>query len=290
MSRHHPSDITIVSVAYRSGDVLPGMLDSIPAGPRVIVVDNSGEGDAPPPAPRAGVELITRRSNSGFGPACNEGARRATTEYLLFLNPDARLESSCLEALLDAAEQFPTSPAFNPRLADADGGANFKRGSVLLPRRQWLPRGWPAGDTEVPVLSGAAMFCRRRCFEAVGGFDEAIFLYHEDDDLSLRLQAAFGPLRYVHAARVTHHKGRSSPRSPEIARIKSYHMALSAAYALRKHGRPLARGRVLGTGLGKLLSPLVLFSPRKRAQALAFTAGAWRAWRGGGPATGTPTP
>ena len=37
-------------------------------------------------------------------------------------------------------------------------------------------------------MGGAAIFIKKETFIKVGGFDEKIFLYHEDDDLSLRLK------------------------------------------------------------------------------------------------------
>ena len=140
-------------------------------------------------------------------------------------------------------------------------------------RREWLPRGWPSADREVPVLSGAALFVRRADFEAVGGFDPQIFLYHEDDDLSLRLSAERGPLVFVRDALVRHQGGRSSARSPAVAALKARAGHGSRVYAARKHGLPLARSRVIGSALLQLASPLTWISPRKRAKQTAFLRG-----------------
>ena len=53
--------------------------------------------------------------------------------------------------------------------------------------------------------SGAALAGRRAAFTSVGGFDEHLFMYCEDVDLSWRLRAGGYRLQYVPAARVTHY-------------------------------------------------------------------------------------
>jgi GT2 family glycosyltransferase len=136
-----------------------------------------------------------------------------------------------------------------------------------------VPRGWPDRDSEVTVLSGAALFMRRAAFEAVGGFDVRIFLYHEDDDLSLRLRKQAGKLMFIRAAQVVHLEGRSSSRSAEIAALKAWHMGRSRVYVTRKHGRPAPFARALGSAIRQLASPWVLLSRRKRAKQLAYLRG-----------------
>lgn len=272
---------TIISVCYNSLAVLPDLLGSVPPGSPVILVDNASddhEGTARL-ARQAGARLIRNTENRGFGVACNIGAAEARTEFLLFLNPDASLEEGCLAALEGAMDRFPRASAMNPRILSADGGAYFKRRSVLLPRREHMPHGWPAMDREVTVLSGAALMVRRTDFEAVGGFDPKIFLYHEDDDLSLRLRAERGPLMFVREAAVRHRGGQSTVRSPEVAALKARHMGRSRVYAARKHGRPWPFATALLFALAAVANPLRMASARSRAKQLGFCAGVLSMWR-----------
>ena len=102
-----------------------------------------------------------------------------------------------------------------------------------------MKRGWPKADCEVSILSGAAMLVKTSIFEKAGGFDPAIFLYHEDDDLSVRLSKKFGKLYFVRDALVMHLQGRSSARSPEVAALKAWHMGRSHVYVSHKHCRPM---------------------------------------------------
>ena len=57
---------------------------------------------------------------------------------------------------------------------------------------------------EVSFASGAALAVRREAWDAVGGFDDAYFMYGEDLDLSLRLRLAGWGVGIVPAARVAH--------------------------------------------------------------------------------------
>jgi GT2 family glycosyltransferase len=264
---------TIVTVCYNSTAVLPAMLASVPDGVPVILVDNASSDALTRMAEQATARLISNEENRGFGAACNQGAAAAETEFILFLNPDASLETDALAALEAAMDRYPTAVALNPRIADGKGRPYFKHRSVLLPRHACMPRGWPEADREVTVLSGAALMVRRTDFEAVGGFDPAIFLYHEDDDLSLRLRATRGSLMFIREAAVRHQEGRSTVRSPETAAFKAWHMGRSRVYAMRKHRRPMARAQAIASAVMQLISPSTWFSRRRFAKQRAFLRG-----------------
>lgn len=271
--------ITVISVCHNSTAVLPAMLGSLPEGVPIILVDNGSQDieNLSKMADARGIRLIVNAENRGFGIACNQGAAEVHTEFLFFLNPDAAVESDALEALVAAARRYPDAVAMNPAIRTGNGDRYFKRSSVLLPRCKWMARGWPEADCVVPVLNGAALFVRRVAFEAVGGFDPAIFLYHEDDDLSLRLRASAGKLMFIREAVVRHLQGLSTASCLEVRAFKGWHLGRSRVYAARKHGRFLAFTSALGEALLQVASPMMLFSAHKRAKHLAFLRGVWSA-------------
>ena len=283
MTATNPSaQVTVVTVAYNSMAVLPAMLASLPLGIAVVIVDNSPKAD-PALADLAAqhcATLLRNDVNRGFGAGCNRGAAAARTPFLMFLNPDATSQAGCLEALLSAVARYPKAAAFNPRTRDGRGRVSFKRRSNLLPDHPRWRGPPPEVDTPVPVLSGAAIFVAKAMFDRVGGFDEDLFLYYEDDDLSLRL-AQHGPLMHIPGAEVCHNDGHSTERSPQTAYFKAYHLARSRVFAQTKHGVPRPRASVILRSLGQLLSPLML-SRRKRAKYLGYLAGAFSALSDGG--------
>jgi GT2 family glycosyltransferase len=71
--------------------------------------------------------------------------------------------------------------------------------------RNYQQRTWPHTQAQlVPWVMGAALAIRREAFEAVGGFDEAFFMYCEETDLSYRLKTAGWQVHFVPIATVTH--------------------------------------------------------------------------------------
>lgn len=266
------SDVTVVSVCYKSDALIREMVETVPESTPIILVDNGKTTNfAALPAARQ-ITVVQLENNQGFGRGCNAGASATKTPWILFLNPDARVTAGAIEALLQAIDNHPNAVAFNPRISNSNGSEYFKRRSWLLPRNRYMKKGWPAADAVVPILSGAALFVSKQKFAAVGGFDPDIFLYHEDDDLSLRL-GKLGPLMFVRDALVYHASGHSSGRSPEIARLKAFHMAKSRIYTGTKHHRPFPRMSTFVQALALIMSPSVLFSARRRAKAFGFLKG-----------------
>ena len=269
------SRVTVVTVTYNSGHILPGMLSSVPKTVPVLVVDN-GSADADlvaEIASSAGVRFVGNKLNLGFGKACNLGADLANTEFVFFVNPDVTLHSHTIEELLLAADRYPAASAFNPAMESRRGRELFRRSSVVVPRKEWMRKGWPDSDTEVKVLSGAALLVRKTCFDLIGGFDRNIHLYHEDDDLSLRLRKRCGPVMFIRAARVQHLGGRSSPSTTEIVVLKAWNMGQSRVYATRKHDVSWAFTKALGSASLQLAFSLAAFSIRKRSKQIAFLKG-----------------
>lgn len=274
--------VTIVTVAYNSAAVLPAMLASVPQGVPVVIVDNaSSDRDALRQLARTGVTLIENDANEGFGRACNTGAGAAHTEFLLFLNPDTVLMDGALEALVAAARAHPKASAFNPLILDEDGSTHLKKRSDLVARARRLRSDAPEDDMELPVLSGAALMVHKTAFDSVGGFDPAIFLFFEDDDLSLRLAQSCGPLRLAHAARVRHVGGASSQPGRRAERIKNWHWGWSQIYVLRKHQSVASCATPFAKLALRAASPAMLTSGNRRRKYAARLAGMWSALRGG---------
>jgi len=268
------SDISVVSVCYNSADIVREMLKSVPANTNIILVDNGSQdvAELEPIAETNGATLVKNTNNVGFGVACNQGAELADTEFVFFLNPDTVLTSETLAGLVRAARKHPDCVAFNPLIIDPQGKASLKRRSVLIPKRDWLPRGLLEKDTIVPILSGAAFFVRKSDFDSVGGFDPEIFMYHEDDDLSLRLRSDRGNLMVAAGARVTHTPGTSTVRAVEVSKIKAFGMGKSRIYTARKHNVPFGELRAVLQAVLQLFS-ISMFSSRKRAKNIAFFRG-----------------
>lgn len=258
--------VTVIFVTYDSGAVIGRAVASVPQACPVVIVDNASPGGTPwAAALDRPVDLVEMGRNAGFGTACNAGAGRAATPFVLFLNPDAQLAPGALAALLEAARRYGPDAILMPAIVGETGRLMRKEGTILeaVPRHARLKEEEIAGDYCTRFIHGAAFMMRREAFAALGGFDEAIFLYHEDDDLSLRALARRMPIVVVRAARVVHAGGGSSrpslKRTFRINRAKKH----SELYVLAKHGRRPAPALDFAWLAGGCLLALACLDPHR---------------------------
>ena len=172
-------------------------------------------------------------SNLGFGGGHNLVARQTDAPYLLILNPDVEVtEPSSIERLLALVRGDDRVKAAGPKLVLADGSAQpYDHGRLHGVRAEIALRGghsyWRATSVrqEVAWVSGAAMLIERAAFAAVGGFDEQLFLYKEDEDLCLRLRQAGGTVVYEPAVTLRHVGSVVTDRPRDLATASSYFFA-----------------------------------------------------------------
>lgn len=222
------SRFTSVSVTYNSAEIIGAALRALPEGVAAVVVDNASRDsiEAAVREARPDARLVRMERNLGFGAANNRGASEAATEFLLILNPDLRLRDGALAGLAAALDARADLAAVAPDLFRRHDGET--------------------GPVETHMLSGACMAVRRAAFEAVGGFDENIFLYFEDDDLSLRLRKAGWKIAEVPGLAVDHDGGSSTAPSEDSAAERAWLWGGACAYFAAKHadlpeGRKAAR-------------------------------------------------
>jgi N-acetylglucosaminyl-diphospho-decaprenol L-rhamnosyltransferase len=283
-----PDLITVVLVTYNSAAVLPWSTPPLAAHPHVIVVDNASSDDTVATVRRLlpQARLIEPGRNLGFGRANNLGLAAATTPWALVLNPDARLEPGCLQALAAATLRWPEAALLAPVLFDAPGRVgDFYRGPFsprdALPgpvREAW--RQAPEGDACAEFVTGAAMLFNRPLMQGVGYFDPWFFLYHEDDELCGRVREKQLPIIVVADARLEHHTRGSSRPSLRTTWRRAYAMTLSKLYLTRRrHGEAAWRRMAWRMGVaGVLAAPLMALALRWHHMA-RHAARAWAAWR-----------
>ena len=231
------------------------MLDSISREYPVICIDNGSRDRTREIISRYRVNLV-RNDNVGYGRACNLGAKKTETELLLFLNPDVLLEADTVDRLLDAATRYSNAAIYSPRIEDGLGRLQFRERTRI---EQWRAPSrtsrWaaPVGDCCSGFADGSVFLVRSAVFRQCGGFDPNIFLYHEDDDLSYRLQAKGYPLIHVHAARARHYITTSSPSTAGNFMRRGHARKASEYYIRTKYGLPASR---LFDGLAQLAGTL----------------------------------
>lgn len=227
--------LSVVIVAFRSGRHLQACVDALArqsdAGFEVVVVDNACPDNctAPLALPDERFRVVRSKTNRGFSGGCNLGFRESRLPWVACLNPDALARPNWVAEVRRAAERYGQGCAFGStqlRLGRPEEVDGF--GDVLsLWGLAWRGgEGSPAEnlpDTDGEVLSpcAAAAVYPRGAVEAVGGFDEAYFLYMEDLDLGLRLRAHGLRVVQLRRAVVEHAGSEGSDTSETLPRLQT---------------------------------------------------------------------
>ncbi len=241
MTRPDQPGLSVVIVTYHVPSLLRRCLDALrradaPFGLETIVVDAGTDGNgADLRRTDPGVIVIEAPENPGFGAACNLGARRATGQRILFLNPDTEVPPDGLVLAVAALDADPGVGIVGPKLVRADGSLDLSaRRSFPTPANALyhflrLPKLVPGNrrfgaynltyinpdvEGDVDAVAGSFMLVRREALDAAGLFDETYWMYGEDLDLCLRVREAGWRARYVPSVVVAHLKGQSSRRRP----------------------------------------------------------------------------
>ena len=175
---------------------------------RVIVVDNASGDDTVDVLRTLPVETIALEENGGFAHGCNVGWRAGSAPYVLFLNPDARIEpdgagerssrssiGTSASARSRRGSRSPTARSTTRSAASrASARASRRRSSCTasFPTAAWVDEVIrdPAAYEHPHPSSGSrapASPCAGRVLEEIGGLDESFFHYSEDIDICARI-------------------------------------------------------------------------------------------------------
>ena len=241
--------VVAVVVSWNGREDTLAALESL-RGIDVVVVDNgSVDGSADAIAERfPEVELIRAGVNLGFAGGNNAGIRRALdlgADWVLLVNNDATVEPGIVEALAAAAEARPDAGVLACKVLFADSDRLWYAGAGFNPylgrsrHERFGKPDEPGTLRDTARATGAGMAVSRAAIEAAGLLDEEFFLYAEDLEWCLRIQAAGFAVVYVPEARVRHRVSASSggAGSPTA----SYYEARNVLAVVERY-RPLPRG------------------------------------------------
>lgn len=279
--------ISGVVVHWRAEEDLARLVAAWPRDPRfeLVVVDNGSRAPLPQ---RDGVRCVHPGSNLGFAGGANRGAREASGESILLLNPDVEPRSEALEELLSALATHPEAAGVAPRLVGPSGEEQCRWQLRAVPTLfellgHALFLGGPHGPAEPPPAgalvgqpAAAALLVRRQAWERLDGFDEAFRpAWFEDVDLARRADAAGLHFVYWPRAVFVHRLGGSVSELGYGAFLSTYFRNLGRY--LRKHHGALATSTLrllvpLGAGARLLALPLrrPRHAPSRRAAAGAL--------------------
>ena len=204
-------NLSVITVTWNSANLIAEQIKSVAAGCRnlifeEIVVDNGSTDSTAEIIEKqfSQVRFIKSNKNLGFAGANNMAAKLAQGEFLLFLNPDMRIELGSLDTIVEWMQRNPQVGLASCKLVDEHGELN----GDAQPRR--FPTVWdqlaiilklphifpqitdhylfkdfkPDVEQEVDSVRGSFMLMRREVYEKLGwAFDPRYFIWFEDVDL-----------------------------------------------------------------------------------------------------------
>lgn len=246
---------SFIILTYNSSSYLRGILDStleiigeqIKAGnAEIILLDNDSSDDTLKIADEYKDRIIIKKSggNLGYAKGINKAASFAKGDYLVVVNPDAKLEKFEFDKILHAFENDQKVAAAGLSIVDFEGKLEETCGKFFDPLTfllysfglESLAQIRFAGKQmqKVDFISGGFIVFRKSYFQQLTGYDEKYFMYVEDMDICKRIQnkgyktvfLPFGLLK---------HKGQGSS-SREFAIVNIYK---GLVVFFTKHSTPL---------------------------------------------------
>jgi N-acetylglucosaminyl-diphospho-decaprenol L-rhamnosyltransferase len=197
-----------------------------------------------------GLRVVRRPVNEGFAAGANAGIRAGSGAYVVLLNNDARVRRGFVRSITAPFEapggadlaavtgrvllagEYRPAPDGTPgteglvghdgrrwlRSAPGEGGVRLVNSTGgLMTRsgngrdRDWLtPVDGPPAAPGVFGFNGGCAALRREALDRVGLFDEALFMYYEDTELSWRLRRAGWRVEHASDAVTEHQHAASS--------------------------------------------------------------------------------
>jgi GT2 family glycosyltransferase len=192
------------------------------------------------------IRTINTGSNLGYSGGNNFGikiAEKENPDYIFILNPDAIVDSKCIENLVNRLQNDKLTGAVSPKIYHHNSKKVWFGGSYIK---------WHTGETiqytgddtgqfddnyYTERLNGCAMLLRISAIEKTGLMDERFFLYYEESDWSVSFkengfQNGFQPDAIVW------HKVSSSSGGPK-SKLYQYYMHRNRLLFVEKHKRHL---------------------------------------------------
>ena len=243
-------DLSIIIVNYHHSHMLVDCLASVNRTIQkiqfeVILVDNSSKDDGLESILKRYPEtqLINNPKNVGFARANNQGAKIASGDFLLFLNPDTTMIEDAVESMLDYIRSDSSIGILGPKVLNPDQTTQFSCRkfptvwSGLFNRYSLTTRLFPNNRysrdylmldhdhnsiRSVDWVSGCCMMMSESTLKKASGFDENYFLFIEDVDLCQVIKKQGLRVVYFPNAKIFHKISSSNARSTSRVIIKRH--------------------------------------------------------------------
>ncbi|MDC6468959.1 glycosyltransferase [Candidatus Pelagibacter sp.] len=228
-------NLSIVIVTFKSEGVIHECIKSIDKDIKITVVENSNNFQFKDELEKSykNVSCILSSENLGMGSGNNIGIKRATTDFVLILNPDVILEASTINELITASQKISSFAILAPISSDIDY-PNYKLDNN---KKDSIDYNFPF---KVISIDGFAMLFNKKQLDKrlnKNYFDENFFMYLENDDLCKRIIDGKEDIYIVPMSKIKHLGGKavSDKYKDDVEFARNWHWIWSKFYFNKKH-------------------------------------------------------
>jgi len=248
------TNLSIVIVNYKTWSSLSLCLDSIKKQDNilidVIVVDNKSDDNQISnfKIQYNWIEWVENSENLGFAKACNLGAHKSNSDWILFLNPDTILEKNCLKPLLSFCEKNDAHriigiKQLNENFQNTNSFGFFLSFWALTGLSRVILRLFRGSNsyfnnnqiTFPDWISGSFVLLRRNDYDLLNGWDEDFWMYYEDMDLCKRANNLGLQVTLLNKWKCIHSHGKASRKNDKIKVRSKSEVIVSSHIFLEKH-------------------------------------------------------
>ncbi|WP_375239537.1 glycosyltransferase family 2 protein [Aurantibacter sp.] len=251
-------DISVIIINYHSSEYTIKCINSIIEQTKeinyelIIVDNNSNKKDLKRLedfTKNKKIMLVKSKINLGFGAGNMFGAQYATGNYLAFLNNDVILIENSLQILFDFLKNNKRIGLVGPNQI-TENNAFFKQSYSHYNSVHNIPfteknstkhytRLYGKEKLKTPfkvdLVSGAFMLFKLEAFNSINGFDQNIFLFYEEIDVSTRLSKKDYDTYFHPNTTFIHYQGKSSGNTDlKIEYLVSYLYIIQKNYSYLK--------------------------------------------------------
>ncbi|MGI6084181.1 MAG: glycosyltransferase family 2 protein [Acetivibrionales bacterium] len=219
-------DISLSIVTYNNEGIIEKTVESLISHLEnrfryiLYIIDNNSKDDTVKKVQgcNGDIVIIQNLKNLGFGAGHNKVLDKIDSKYHIVVNPDITITNEVISDMFEYMENNKEIGLLTPLVKHPDGQIQYlcKRNPTVtdLFIRLFCPKGFKKRQDYftmketgydkpfyVEYATGCFMFFRTEIFKQLKGFDEHIFLYLEDADITRRVnqitKTLFFPYNYV---------------------------------------------------------------------------------------------
>ena len=161
--------------------------------------------------------IYESKKNLGFGRGNNKAAKLSSSDYILFLNIDTEIQKDTLSKLEVEIEKS----------IDEVGAWELRQ----MPYEH--PKYYDPYTKYTSWASGACLVIRRDIFKKIKGFDNLLFMYAEDVEISWRIRKKGYKIKYLANVPITHY---SYETPNEFKRTQYIYSLINNLYLRYRYG------------------------------------------------------